>query len=117
MTSARSAFRHFPLDALVAGCWPLFAVVPLVVFFCAFFLRGTPWLVAYAGAMGLCMVGAAFITAAKLPLLRRGVLGSFGSRRLPFGRCRRLYRLGWRLVASGAVVTSLLLVGASAGYP
>ena len=81
----------------------------MLLFVGVFLLRGTPWILTYAGAVGSCVSGAVLITIAKLPLLRRGILFSFGSRRLPFGRCRRLYRRGWRLVAAGAGLAGLMV--------
>ncbi len=81
----------------------------MLLVFWAFTLRGSAWLFVYAGAVALCGLGAVLITLAKLSLLRRRVFLSFGTRRLPFGRCRRLYRRGWLLVAMGTGFAVLLL--------
>jgi hypothetical protein len=98
---------QFPPDLLVASCIPVFAGMFLSSWL--FQLRQWHWVIAYCCALLIAMVGALYLFRAKLPLFRRGLLFTFGSRQLPPSSLP-LYRRGRWLSIIGVLLASMLLL-------
>jgi hypothetical protein len=99
---------------LTFWCWWVIAIIGLVTTRIFFFFRGltgTEWICCYIIALSIAAVGASLIFIAKIPLYRRRMFFTFGSRALPEQR-RPFYRWGYRCVAFAiALLLCLLLFG------
>ena len=72
--------------------------------------RGTPWMVAYTGAVFTVIAGAVKLFRAKLPLYRQGRYFKFGPQGLP-AATMPLYWSAMKLILAGMAVAAFLLMG------
>jgi len=95
----------------VWGLWiiAIMAIVPTQIFFFFRALTGMEWIRCYVSALVIAAVGVALIFIAKLPLYRRRMFFTFGSRALPEPR-RPFYRWGYRCVAFAIALLLCLLL-------
>ena len=93
----------FPMDLAV---W--FLPTPWALVIIVAFDRGTPWVVAYAGAVLLVAVGAAKMFFVKLPIYRQGRFFTFGPQSLPASSLP-LYWGAVKIIIVGVVAALFLL--------
>ena len=95
--------RH--IKSVSVPLFPIVAMLAVVLSCLVGVVAGlsVPAIIAWAS---LVIVGLAMFVVAKLSVIRRGVLVSFGSQRMS-PTMRRLYRLGWVLMLPGGIVTLL----------
>lgn len=100
----RPSDPDFPIDLMV---W--FIPLPIALMLWILFNRGLPWIVAYAAAVLMVMIGAVKLFRAKLPLYRQGRYFTWGPGDLPEASLP-LYRSAMRWIVAGVGVALLLLL-------
>jgi hypothetical protein len=104
-----SSWKWFPPDLLILSGVPIFAVALFSTWLLN--LRGSDWIVAYAGSLVMSLVGAVMIFLAKLPLYRKRLYFTTGARLLS-DSSRLLYHRGLRLSLVG-ITLSIILIAVS----
>ena len=108
-SSSSGPLKYFPLDLLLVGVFPFPLLFLSLLINQLFALQGRAWIASFYGGVSIAIAGALILFYAKLPLLRQGILLSFGSQALP-PSSRKLYRWAYALILTGCSAMILLIV-------